>query len=212
MKHHGCEKFVGFKGQPGAMLSLVGLLLSATGCYDGTSDSQIGVGQAELSAGDCGSVPLPNVTRFHSIEPAVVSPRTYDTCDKGYVIDLWDLDSAYAGCGDATCARIVVDWADIDISAQAYCQASKVAAKFYVYEFGAPAVAVAVTGGMGGSWVLLEEREVSGTWTPGHCSFDGVSLQNPVAGTSYRIAAQALGPLGNTRRVSVQTVKPFWLR
>ena len=192
------------------MASVVGCAVFATGC--GTNESEdIGSSQAALSESSCASVTA-DQTFSGKIDPAFVTPRSYSTCYKGYVIDISNLDPAYAGSGETADAKISVSWADTAITSQTVCEVSQVAALFYEWDVGggnsvATAAGSTVVGGPGAGWAFLEREAEYGVWNPvlgGGCSL-GVSLADLVAGKTYRVAATARTPSNDTRKVSIGT-------
>lgn len=137
-----------------------------------------------------------------------MSPRSYNTCYKGYVVDVFDLDSAYTGSGNALNARLSAQWGDSPISNQADCEGSQVAGLFYEWTDGSGASTNGGIGGVSQFWSLFKEEHQHGHWLGafGGCSFD-VSATGMTAGRTYRIAATARTPGGRTRKVSIGTYK-----
>lgn len=129
------------------------------------------------------------------IDPPHISPRSYNTCYKGYVVDIDELQAAYTGNGSVLNARIAVQWADTPITNQADCEASEMRGLFYKRQ--------------SGSWVLQKDQSINGTWVApfgGSCTFE-VNLMGMTAGSTYRVAATARTPGGSTRKVSIGTYK-----
>jgi len=171
-----------------------------------------------LSESSCASVTA-DQTFSGKIDPAFVTPRSYNTCYKGYVIDISNLDPAYAGSGSTADAKISVSWADTAITSQTVCEANQVAALFYEWDVGGGSSGATVAGGssvttggtvVGGpgvGWVFLKREAEYGVWNPalgGGCTL-GVSLADLVAGKTYRVAATARTPSNDTRKVSIGT-------
>jgi hypothetical protein len=68
-----------------------------------------------------------NVAFTGDIDPEHVSPRSYNTCTKGYVVDLNDISEDYVG----NYASIDIEYADTDITSRAVCERTELRAIIY---------------------------------------------------------------------------------
>jgi hypothetical protein len=118
--------------------------------------------------------------------PTFTSPRTYNTCFKSYVVDLHNLDSAYAGlgAGGGGNAMLSVGWGEAVPTNQADCEAAIAGAIFYKFSNNA--------------WVpLTGQLATSGSWSPDpfsgvyRCIPPSVTYSPLTAGTTYRAAGVA---------------------
>lgn len=191
------------------------LVLTACGA-DATTTEPIEVVQAEFSAAACAEATA-DLVLSNQIDPAVVSPQSYDTCDDGYVVDVRDLSPAYTGGGNVMDARIAIQYADLPITRQSTCEASKIDGIFYVEDFGFVSTSASgdgvmnTTGGWAPFWAHIKTETKYGTWNPsfgGSCAFE-INLMGLVPGASYRIAATARRPRLPTRKVSIGTYRPI---
>lgn len=114
--------------------------LAALGAFD---DERL---RESRCAGVCHVMPLPNATFVGKIDPAVVSPRSYNTCYKGYVVDIADLEEAYSGPGNVSDANIGVQYADTPIADRTSCEGTELAAFFYYYSVSGDSVGAGVRG------------------------------------------------------------------
>lgn len=185
------------------MASAAGFAVFATGCGSNESEN-IGTSQAAFSVSSCASVAADGAYDGR-VDPALVTPRSYDNCTKGYVVDIQSLQAAYTGEGDPFDARIAVQYADTPITSKATCEGSRVLGYFYMLGGGSTS-----TGG-GGNWNLVQQEAEYGQWVPflggGFCDL-GVDMTGLVSGTTYRVAATARTPGNSTRKVSIGTYKP----
>jgi len=187
------------------MASLAGLAVFATGC-GANEPENIGSSQAAFTVDSC-AVATADQTFEGKIDPAVVSPRSYYTCYKGYVVDILNLDPYYTGEGNASDARISVAYAETPITDQATCEGLVLTAVFY--EFGATGLTSTATGSGGDwGWIPITSEARRGEWFQGGCHI-GAGLTGMVPGGSYRVAATVRTPSNATRRVSIGTDKPI---
>lgn len=185
------------------------LALAASACSEvGAPETETGTidsVQAELSVNDCAGVAA-DATFFGKIDPPLITPQTYDTCTKGYVVDVIGLEPEYTGTGDLMDSRVTIQWADTPITNPKQCGLSKVMGIFYE-----PGLGTSTSTGGPGSWTLVKEETMYGHWTDacgGTCVLD-VNLTRPNAGGLYRIAASGRSYRNNTRKVSIGTYKPL---
>jgi hypothetical protein len=182
-------------------VTLAGALASVACGGEGMSDEELAAEMAEFdsvgaafSQSSCGTATA-DQTFTGKVDPPHISPRSYNTCFKGYVVDINNLLSTYTGTGTVINARIAAHWADDPITDQTECESSELRGIFYKK--------------VSGSWVVQEDDHVMGTWVApfgGQCTFE-VNLMGMTAGSSYRVAATARTPGGSTRKVSIGTYK-----
>jgi hypothetical protein len=194
------------------MLSLAGLAVSATGCGTNASES-IGSSRLAFTVESCASADADQIFTG-KLDPAFVTPRSYNTCYKGYVVDIENLAPTYTGSGNAMDANIAVQWADTPITSQTACENTRVVAVFYEGSVaGASSVNTSGTTGYYNvyNWVPLKTEEQYGVWVApfgaGSCGLE-VNLTDLVPGNTYRVAATARTPGNSTRKVSIGTYKP----
>ena len=195
------------------MALVTGLAVSATGC--GADESpNVGSSQAALSESSCASV-VPDQNFSRSVDPKFVTPSSsYDTCDKGYVIDLWNLDVDYTGEGNVRYGRIAVTWEDSLPTSPEECWGSQLQALFYEWNdedgVGGGHSEPGPTQPGSADWHFLEAQTQYGTWGYwGDCLFELNFAPHQAAGKSYRIAATARTPDNETRKLGIQTHKPI---
>jgi hypothetical protein len=124
-----------------ALLGALGLTACSGASEDGGEPGEPGgddieLGQAEQawSSVSCGrESTAAHETFTGGIDPAHVSPRTYNACTKSYVVDVFDLDEAYTGegLGGGPDAHLQVSWADTRATTQAACEDTEGGAIFY---------------------------------------------------------------------------------
>ena len=184
------------------------LATTAAACgTDGGTTEPTGVSQAAFGVEPC-ALASPDKVFAHKIDPVHVSPRSYDTCYKGYVVDITDLDEAYTGSGTARDARIAVKYADTAITSKATCEASKIMTAYYVASSGGGA---STNGGLPGGWTILSHETQYGLWSSssgGSCSLEK-NFMGMSPGLTFRIAATARNPSNSTRKLSIVTQKPL---
>jgi len=178
-----------------------------TGCGDPSADGSepISTTQAAFSQSACANVAA-NQTFTGGINPSIVTPRAYNTCYKGYVVDIDDLDPVYAGSGNALDGRIELSYADNAITDQATCEATEL--RMIVYRcLGGGATS---TTGPHECYALDDQRSY-GSWISifgtGQCVLNR-SFSELSPGTSYRVAATARSPSSATRKMSIATYPP----
>jgi hypothetical protein len=181
----------------------VSAALTLAGCGgEGTSDEEL-IAEMEkfdsvsaaLSQSSCAAA-IADFTATGKVDPVHVSPQSYNTCFKGYVVDVNNLLGAYTGTGDLN-ARIAVHWADSALTNQTDCENTHIRAIFYKK--------------VSGNWVVKKDETAWGTWSGlfgGQCGLES-NLMGMTAGSSYRVAATARTPGGETRQVSIGTYKPI---
>ena len=189
------------------MASVAGVAVFATGCGADESDS-IGSTEAAFTVHDCAMGP-PNEAFVGKIDPALVSPRSYNSCYKGYIVDIENLHEDYSGSGGLSDSRISIAYADTPITDQATCEGTKLVAVFYEgWSGGVSAVSGGVTtGGFESGWDPITTESAFGSWFQGHC-YMGVELSPLVAGKDYRVAATVRTPSNATRKLTMGTYKP----
>jgi hypothetical protein len=177
-----------------------------TGCSDPSADSSEAIStiEAAFSQSTCATAAA-DQTFSGGIDPAIVSPRTYNTCYKGYVVDIENLDAAYTGPGELFDGGIWVSYADTTITDQATCEATRLRAIFYRYYDPSNTS----TNGIGSDWVVLDDEGASyGRWAlGGNCVLEQ-SFTEVVPGLSYRVAATARTSSDATRKVRIGTYGP----
>jgi len=180
-------------------LLVAALVGTSTGCSGGVDPSSeaesVSASDEALSPTSCAGVAA-DQTFSGKIDPAFVSPRTYNNCTKGYVVDLNNILSTYTGAGSGGCsnALMAVAYADTTLT-EVDCPNYEVRAIFYHK--------------VGSSWVVMSDQDTFGTYFGGHCVLN-VAQEGKIAGDSYRIAGTARDPNGNTRKISFETDKPMF--
>jgi hypothetical protein len=185
-------------------VAVVGLT-TACGNHDPDETETIAEVEAAFTVSSCGSAAA-DQTFTGGIDPSIVTPRSYNTCYKGYVVDINQLAPEYTGDGNALDGRIEVSYADTAITDQATCEATTLRAVLY-HCYG-PA-ATSTTGPAG--CFALEDRSADGVWMSifggGQCLL-GHSFEDVFAGVSYRVAATARNPSNATRKMRIGTYRP----
>jgi hypothetical protein len=171
-------------------------------------DAEIGSVQQAWSVDSCGrETTAANATFTGKVDPATISPTTYNTCTKSYVVDINSLQSAYAGKPRSDVpALIQVSWAGAVPTTQAACEDTEGGAIFYRRS--------------GSSWqALTGQVRSTGQWVSDffggfRCELPYASLANPTAGASYRVAATMRNISGGnpTRQVSIQTTRAVFIQ
>lgn len=178
-----------------------------TGCGDPSSDGSepISTIDAAISQSSC-AVATANQTYTGGIEPSIVTPRTYNTCYKAYVLDIHNLNAAYTGSGNENDGRIETSYADTAITNQATCEATELRTIVYSCVGGE---ATSTTGPH--ACVALDDQHTSGEWVPifggGTCAL-GHTFSDVHPGGSYRVATTARNPSNETRKVRIGTYRP----
>jgi len=177
------------------------LVLLATACgADGNTAEPLGAVQEELES--CAWVTADQVFQ-NKIDPAFVTPSTYNTCQRGYVVDIRELSPEYTGDGSATSAFISVYVDGIDT--QARCEQTQLKTILF-RETWSNATS---TGGEGYYlWNSISARDLLGTWSLGKCSLGLQFSSGLTAGDSYRIAVSALRRRLISSSVTIKTNKP----
>lgn len=180
-----------------------------TGCGDPSSDGSepISAIEAAFSQSACASVTA-NETFTGGIDPSIVTPRTYNTCTKGYVVDIYDLDDVYTWPGNTADGRIEISYADDALTDQATCEATEL--RMIVYRcYGGGATST--TGSL--HCTVLDDQSSYGSWAyifgTGQCFLGPLSFSGVSPGLSYRVAATARNPSGSTRKLSIGTYGPI---
>jgi hypothetical protein len=180
------------------------------GCADGTSSGppeRVSEVSQEWGTAACAAATA-DTTQWVRI-PSVLSPQTYNTCKKSYVVDLFEYGGAppdagaTGGSSGSGGPSLSVMWSGALPSTQAECEASFLGGIFYRGEF------VASPDGGSGTWVWGEttgQRKQDGVWSNGSCQIPPVVYSPLAVGESYRVAATARNSLNETRRVSIFTV------
>jgi hypothetical protein len=175
----------------------------------GAADVELGTVQQAWAPGACGRAGA-NAEFDGSVDPAHVSPRSYNNCFKSYVVDIFDLSGDYTGpgAGGGQDAHLQVSWADTVPSNRADCEAISGGAIFYRRIDDAW---VDQTGQLVSTGTFIE------TGPPLNLAFcvpPGVQFFDIEPGESYRVAATMRldTPANPTRRVSVETVAPTIIR
>lgn len=182
--------------------------LLASGCSSATAEDELASVSQAFGSSSCGTVAA-NYSAIGAVDPLHTSPSSYNTCYRGYVVDVDNLSSSYTGpgLGGGQDAHIEVSWAGSVPTTQASCESAWGAAYFYKW--------------VGGAWVDQTGRIDSyGVWHPpsglaGWCDppeIDTLGTVTMVAGESYRVAAtmrtsyagsslRAIGVKNNKRQV-----------
>jgi alpha-tubulin suppressor-like RCC1 family protein len=173
----------------GANLALAATPMSCDSVHHDASPSEVTTVVAPLSATACAAV---TANTQQTGQLSLVSPRTYDTCDKSYVTDF--LNVVPGG------SYIEAQWADGVLLGQSACVDTEARAVFYKL--------------IGGQWVpLTGENHVVGRWLTG----PGIGCRPPTidfgpieSGASYRIAVSVRQISGGnpTRAFSLTTKSP----
>lgn len=184
-------------------------LAFTTGCGDPSADGSEAIStiEAAFSQSSCASVTA-NQAFTGGIDPSIVTPRTYNTCTKGYVVDIYDLDAVYTGHGNAYDGRIEMSYADNAITDQATCEATELHMIVYNCAGGA---ATSTTGPQ--HCGVVDDRQSYGSWAyifgTGQCFLTPLDYTLVSSGVSYRVAGTARNPLGYTRKISIGTYPPI---
>lgn len=177
-------------GRQWLMALVAGIAVFAAGC--GTKESEkIGSIQAAMSESSC-ALATADQRVVGKVDPRVVSPSSYDNCDKAYVVEIADLAPDYAGEGIVTDGRISVSWGDTPITSQAVCEASQVAAILYDWEVGGVSniPGGGTVFGPAEGWVVLQVTSQYGQWLGSSCRLE-INFTDLVVGKGYRVAATA---------------------
>lgn len=190
-------------------LSLLVSLLAITACGgENVAAGEEDVGSAEQAFGSssCGTAAA-NYATTGFIDPAHVSPSSYNTCYRGYVVDIGNLSASYVGpgIGDGSDAQIRAWWGAAAPTTQSSCEAAWGSAIFYKK--------------VGSTWVdQTGPIDRYGTWHPAgmfnaYCDppnisslYGGLTL---AAGASYRVAATMRTAYGGAtlRSISIENFK-----
>jgi len=179
---------------------------TADGTADGAADGteHIGVVQSEFTGADC-AMAAPDVVFEGKIEPAHVSPRSYNSCYKGYIVEVNYLLPEFTGTGNVQDATITVEYADTPITDQATCEGTKLVAHYWELE------RWRIDGQMFYAYYSVRDTAIFGTWVP---AFDGgvCLLNDALTGLHpyfpYRIAATIRTPSNATRALRIGTYRP----
>jgi hypothetical protein len=166
-----------------------------------------GVFEQAWASGPCASATA-NATFSGGISPAKISPQSYNTCTKSYVVDVTNLNSIYTGPGSGPSldAHIQVDWGDTDPLNQADCEDMEGGAIFYKR--------------VNNQWVDQTGQVYdTGQWISGggggisFCNMPRASFYGVQAGSSYRIAAtmRRISSGNPTRKVRIATLRPQFI-
>ena len=171
-------------------------------------EAELGTVHQAWSVESCGRNTTPaNITFTGQVDPAHVSPTTYNTCTKSYVVDINSLSSTYAGKPRADIqAAVRVRWGSAVPTTQAACEDTQGGAIFYQRS--------------GSSWLpLTDQVRATGVWARDpfgtfRCTVPEVALQNPTAGVTYRVAAtmRLISGTNPTRPVQIQTTRAEFIR
>ena len=185
-------------------VGILGLAWALSGCSGALpEDENLDAVSQAFGSSSCGSAAA-DQTFSGQIDPMVVSPSTYNTCYKGYVVDVNNLSARYTGFGSGGGyhAHFSVTWQGTIPTTQAACEAAWSRAIFYEK--------------VGGAWVdQTGNIDAYGTWLGifGCQPPDVTTLGalTPVSGASYRIAATMRTSYAgsNLRAMGFKTQKPF---
>ena len=132
------------------------------------------------------------------IDPAHISPRTYNRCTKSYIVNVNNLSDDYAGQGQFFPGRFEIRYADGLTDTAEGCADLEAGAIVFIKS--------------GSTWVNISGHlTATGTWTGVFgCLPPQIDFSNIVAGQSYRVAATARLISGSnpTRKVSIATIAP----
>jgi hypothetical protein len=164
-------------------VGILGLAWALSGCSGALpEDENLDAVSQAFGSSSCGSAAA-DQTFTGKIDPTAVSPSTYNTCYKGYVVDVNNLATAYTGPGGGGGydAHLSASWQGSVPTTQAACEAAWARAIFYK--------------NVGGAWVdQTGNIDSYGTWYGGiiGCQPPEVTTLGAltlVSGASYRIAA-----------------------
>jgi len=174
-------------------LGLLGALAGACSAGAGSDQEPVTIDESAFSQTSCAGVTA-NHSFTGDIDPGFTTPQTYNTCTKGYVIDITSYASAYTGQGSGGCSDAILeaDYGDSVLS-QTDCPNYEVRAILYHR--------------VSGSWVVVADQDVFGTWIFGSCAL-GTGFTGMIAGDDYRIAVTSRAPDTSTRKVTVTSFKP----
>lgn len=192
--------------------AVAALAVFTGGCSEGGTAAADGVPetepidsvQAEISETECDEVAA-DQEFYDKIDPPFVTPQAYDTCNKGYVVDVNVLSPEYAGGGTFSDSKFTVKWADAPVTTPNRCELTRITAIFYESAQG-----LASSTGQFLDWYPVKSETRYGVWTDacgGSCVLD-VSMNLPEPGKTYRIAVSGRSDHQRTRKVSIGTYKP----
>ncbi len=153
------------------------------GCSSMSEEDTVPMSQPFGSA-SCGTATADVVTTGFT---RLFSPSSYDTCFRGYVVDINNLAS--------TEKSIVATWHGPGLTTQTACEDAWGAAIFYKK--------------VGGQWVdQTGTMEASGRWSSG-CAYPSIKSPTLTPGQSYRVAATMRNrPWGGSlRSIEIETIK-----
>lgn len=194
-----------------ARFAVVGLAVVAAGCSGATPEEE-GVESVHQPFGSssCGTAAA-NHSVSGAVDPKHISPSSYNTCYRGYVVDINNLSSSYTGLGGGGGwnSHISVTWEGAIPTTQAACESAWGAAVFYKL--------------VGGAWVdQTGQIDVYGIWHPpggltAWCEVPEISTLGGVtlaAGASYRVAATMRSSYGSAtlRPIGVKNIKRLILQ
>jgi hypothetical protein len=157
-----------------------------------SAEDNLGELSQAFGSSSCGTALADRLYAQDIANPPAFSPTTYNTCYKGYVVDVEFLNAAYAG----TLSSLDVSWNGAPPQTQAACEAAWGAAIYYKK--------------IGGVWVdqtgLVQNY---GFWDGsfGFCLTPVVSsdgLLDLEAGATYRIAGTMRPSYGSSTTVSMK--------
>lgn len=167
-------------------------LMAITGCSGenaAVGDEDIGSVEQAFGASSCGTATADRVFEWHIFGGlGHKSPSSYDTCFRGYVVDV---------AGLLPSKDLSAVWDGPPLTSQAACEASWGAAVFYKK--------------VGGSWVAQSTLERYGRWLRDgdgtyFCAEPALVLANPEAYADWRIAATMRTRYGGS------ILRPIWFK
>jgi hypothetical protein len=165
--------------------SLLASVLGLAGCSgpdDGMANEEnLGESAQAFGSASCAAATANQVFSGFIPLAGATSPTTYNTCLKGYVVDVLSLSPEYSGSGTLEDANLNAYWTGLEPQTQAACEASWGRAIFYQK--------------VDDSWVAVTgDVDSYGVWEPGlgYCRAPYLTSAGHIglhANISYRMAA-----------------------
>lgn len=183
--------------------------LSESGsAVDKSEDGDFRQIQQNFAVSSCASADA-NKTFTADIDPGHTSPRSYNTCTKGYVVDLNDIHEDYVRYGIGGGGRAKIHISTADSGNKAACESTDLRVVVYTKKIGvdnwSTASGVVDTGTKSGVWYSDSgaNPNTGDIVLQDYCSLS-YSFVGMTAGADYRFAITSRSS-GNTRKVNIWT-------
>lgn len=187
MVKHVENKWVRWVGRVAA-LSLVAVSAGCSAEADPQTGESVGISDEAMSQSTCAAATA-NGTYTGGVN--VVSPTSYNTCGKAYVVDVNNMSSQYTGHGNCGDGGFEIDYKGPTL-APADCVNTTMRSILYHK--------------VGSSWTVIDDHSSTGVVGPfNECMID-FRQSGLVTGNNYRVAATVRDVNNNVVRVGVQTV------